>query len=144
MRIDPVTTADGGLGAVIRVLRAADLPTADIRSGSASFYRGRDDGRLVAVGGLEDCGRVCLLRSLAVPAIERDAGYGTAMVIELLDRASDRFDACYLLTTTATGFFERQGFEVIARAALPDSVRDTGQFGALCPTSATAMRRSHP
>ncbi|MFB6117269.1 arsenic resistance N-acetyltransferase ArsN2 [Halosegnis sp.] len=130
---------------VARLLDRADLPTADVEAGgSVTFYLGRADDRVVAVGGLEPCGEACLLRSVAVPAPERGNGYGTAMVTGLLDQAADRFETCYLLTTTANAFFARRGFETVNRETVPASVRETRQFADICPSSATVMRRSLP
>lgn len=140
--LDAIPATGDDLADVARLLRAAGLPTEDLRDAPATFYLGRTAGRIVAVGGIEDCGAAGLLRSVAVPPRERGEGYGAAMVDALVGRARGEYDALYLLTTDAAGFFADQGFERVARGSVPDPVSETAQFAALCPADATAMRRS--
>lgn len=129
------------LGRVARLCQRAGLPADDIHDATAAFYLAEADG-LVAVGGIEDCGSVGLLRSITVPEDKRGQGYGVAMVDALVERARGEYDALYLLTTTAESFFRERGFESVEREAVPDSIRETTQFADLCPTTATVMRRS--
>jgi len=46
----------------------------------------------------------------------------------------------YLLTETAPGFFERLGFERVARGTFPEEVRASWEFTSGCCDSATAMK----
>lgn len=126
---------------VARLLAETALPTDDLRTAPARFYLGRVGGESVAVGGIEDCGPVGLLRSVAVLPNHRGKGLGAAMVAALVDIAAADYEALYLLTTDAAGFFDAHGFDPVAREKLPESVRETRQFSELCPDDAVAMHR---
>ena len=45
----------------------------------------------------------------------------------------------FLLTTTASEYFARLGFQIIDRSEVPDEVKYTAQFSSICPTSAVVM-----
>ncbi|MEF8839993.1 MAG: hypothetical protein V5A18_10865 [Haloarculaceae archaeon] len=49
VRLEPATRAD--LDAVVTLLSANDLPIADVRSGTGSFYLAYEDDRRMGVGG---------------------------------------------------------------------------------------------
>lgn len=93
--------------------------------------------------GLEPVGRAGLLRSLVVHPDARGDGYGTALVrsIERYGRENG-IERLYLLTTTATPFFERLGYKQTSRAAVPEAIAETDEFSRLCPDSATCMQKS--
>jgi amino-acid N-acetyltransferase len=46
----------------------------------------------------------------------------------------------YLLTTTAAPFFEKLGFSVVDRTAVPPEVAAAPEFAAICPSTAIVMR----
>jgi amino-acid N-acetyltransferase len=46
----------------------------------------------------------------------------------------------YLLTTSASDYFPRFGFERIGREALPSSLQASEEMRGACPSSAAAMR----
>lgn len=140
-KIDVNRATDEDLDRIAQLCRDAGLPTDDLRSASATFYLGQDSG-LVAVGGIEDCGTVGLVRSVAVPETERGQGYGSAMVDTLVSRAREEYNALYLLTTGAADFFAGRGFERVTREEVPEEVRETAQFADICPANATVMRRT--
>jgi len=48
----------------------------------------------------------------------------------------------YLLTTTAERFFATRGYAGIERERVPDTVRASAEFSALCPASAVVMRKA--
>lgn len=134
--------ADGRLGLVERLLGAADLPSADVRSAPAEFYLAFVDGEVVGVGGLEGAGSAGLLRSVAVREPARGNGVGTAICDGLEATArEDGTETLYLLTTTAADFFAARGYTAVDRSAAPAPVRETTQFAELCPASATCMRK---
>ena len=82
-----------------------------------------------------------LLRSVAVVPNYRGHYIGQTLVDGLLQAAEHNgLTALYLLTTTADEYFERIGFERIARDNVPDEVKQTGQFSTICPDSAVVMR----
>ncbi|WP_210424902.1 arsenic resistance N-acetyltransferase ArsN2 [Halorussus halobius] len=122
------------------------LPYRDVRAKPDRFFVARadgldDEGSRVGIGGLETDGAVGLLRSVVVTEPNRGRGYGTALCDALEDRArTNGVETLYLLTTTATAFFRRRGYESVAREDAPASVRRTTEFAELCPESATCMR----
>lgn len=128
----------------VRALLARnDLPTADLAASPVELFEARAEGQRVGVGGLELYGTDALLRSVVVSPSMRGDGYGTATCDALESRASESgVETLYLLTTTASEFFERRGFEAVARNDVPVTVRDSAEFTDLCPDGATCMRRS--
>src|SRR5262245_60398521 len=92
---------------------------------------------------LKPYGSTALLRSLAVASSRRGHGVGQHLTRAALDLARERrVMAVYLLTTTAADFFGRHlGFRPIARAEVPDTVRQSVEFGSACPQGAQAMVR---
>jgi N-acetylglutamate synthase-like GNAT family acetyltransferase len=91
-------------------LKSADLPADDIDLPGRTFYEFRQDSETVAWGGFETHGTDGLLRSLVVVSTcrSKDVGVAVLRVMEAIaaDKGIARF---HLLTTTASGFFERQG-----------------------------------
>ncbi|MBK1967846.1 MULTISPECIES: arsenic resistance N-acetyltransferase ArsN2 [Brevundimonas] len=131
----PEPTAD-----LIAALEAAGLPTNDLHEPGRRFYRFEVDGRPIGYGGLEQIGLDGLIRSIVVIDSHRGAGHGSAILSLLETEAAGRKAAgLYLLTTTATAFFERHGYVVLPRSAAPTAIAASRQFSALCPTSATFM-----
>jgi amino-acid N-acetyltransferase len=119
-----------------------DLPTGDVGSGDAAFWVATQDGERVGCGGLELYENAGLLRSVAVDADHRGRGVGSELCDALETQARDGgVDALYLLTTTAAEFFAARGYERCERRDAPDSIRATTEFAALCPDSATCMRK---
>ena len=139
------TSAD--LPAIERLLVASGLPTEGVTEAIGGFVVAEDAGDaggIVGVVGLEACGdQYALLRSTAVAPEWRGTGLGRQLVEHAIARAqSAGLDAIYLLTTTAERYFPAFGFETTAREAVPDAVRATGEFRAMCPASATVMSRA--
>ena len=135
--------------AVERVLVASKLPTdgvAKILEARPGDFLVVDDqtraGELVAVAGLERCGRDAILRSVAVREEARSHGVGAALVERLVDDAAGSgVEALYLLTTTAEHYFPRFGFARIERDVVPAAVASTVEFTSACPASAVVMAR---
>lgn len=130
------------LAFVERMLAAAELPVADVRTGTTRFYAASLGGERVGVGGVERSGSDALLRSVAVVEERRGEGVGSTLCAELERRAAhDGIRALYLLTTTAADFFAKRGYGRVEREAVPQPLRETPQFASLCPDSAVAMRK---
>lgn len=142
--MQPVTPATGSdLPAIVELLAANGLPTADVQPGSApAFWVVRRDERVIGVVGLERFGTVGLLRSLAVSTEHRRMRLGVALIHALEAHASrSGLTSLVLLTETAAGFFERLDFHVVARGDVPAAVQMSTEFQALCPASAVCMIR---
>jgi amino-acid N-acetyltransferase len=123
-------------------LEEAGLPAADVETGGQEYLLLEEGGRLVGTIGLEVAGHDGLVRSLAVAPDRRGRGLAADLNRSALDLARARgVRALYLLTTTAEGYAARSGFERVPRAEIPPRIAALAQFRALCPSSATCMRR---
>jgi amino-acid N-acetyltransferase len=134
--------APGDYAGVVRLLEAADLPTAGLKWSLPDFLVAEERGRVVGAVGLEIYGDCALLRSAVVDAGRRGSGLGRDLVESLLERAGTRgVLEIYLLTTTAENFFPRFGFARISRDVVAAPVRASEEFRGACPDSAIAMRK---
>jgi len=132
----------GDFAGVVRLLEAADLPTAGLDRSLPDFLVAEESGRVVGAVGLEVYGDCALLRSAVVDADRRGTGVGVDLVESLLRRAATRgVREVYLLTTTAEHFFPRFGFTRIPRSDVAQAVRASEEFRGACPDTAIAMRR---
>ncbi|MCK9777585.1 arsenic resistance N-acetyltransferase ArsN2 [Pseudomonas syringae] len=124
-------------------LKSADLPADDIDLPGRTFFEFKLDRETVAWGGFETHGTDGLLRSLVVVSTYRSMGVGVEVlrVIEAIaaERGIARF---HLLTTTASGFFEQQGFKASPRGTEPPVISQTEQFKRLCPGTACYMHKA--
>ena len=128
--------------AIRELLTRADLPVADVSETSPiTFFVFEDDEHLVTgCVGLGVHGTAGLLRSLAVNPVARNAGIGHTLLSNVEEAAAlQRIEQLYLLTTTASDFFVRSGYEVADRGSAPKTIQGTSQFAELCPASATFM-----
>jgi amino-acid N-acetyltransferase len=134
--------APGDFAGVVRLLEAAELPTAGLEPTLPDFLVAEESGRVVGVVGLEVYGDCALMRSAAVDAGRRGSGLGIDLVESLLRRATMRgVREIYLLTTTAEHFFPRFGFLTIPRGEVAPAVRASEEFRGACPDTAIAMRK---
>ena len=129
------------LGGARALLAACDLMTDDVvPSPGRYFYGCRRGEKLVGVVGLEQAGRVALLRSLVVVPGARQSGIGKALTAHAEAVAATAGTAhLYLLTLDAVPYFSALGYRVEPRDSAPPAIRTTGQFSSLCPASATLM-----
>lgn len=133
------------IDAIRALLSAADLPTSDVLPASRIEFFVYEGSGSVPTGcvGLETYREVGLLRSLAVAPVDRHAGIGRALVRTVEAAATSRgLRGLYLLTTTATQFFLRNGYQLIERSSAPLEVRESTQFAQLCPVTAVCMGKS--
>lgn len=139
MNIEPIELTDE----VEALLVGEELPVSDLHSSDQlNFFGAIVGGRIVGAIGIERHGNVGLLRSLVVAKASRKMGCGQKLVAKAEAWAyEDGIKSLYLLTTTATRFFSRLGYEVVPRTQAPDSIASTAEFSALCPSSATFMHK---
>lgn len=144
--MEPITSASGDDRAEIaRLLDACSLPSSDIDPHLGRFFVARDEGRIVGCIGLQVEGGDGLLRSLAVVPERRGNGIARRLYAKLLGQARGLgVTQLYLLTTGAEPFFEMLGFRALAREDVPQSIRATDQFRALCPETARCLSRPVP
>jgi len=142
MQIRMADEAD--LSEIQSLLRANDLPVEDISTALIEGFLVAEgaSGSVIGIGGLEHLGSSVLLRSLAVAPQARGTGIARALVARLEDNArSCGQQDVWLMTTTAERFFERVGYERVSREDVPGEVRLCRQFAALCPSTASCMRK---
>ena len=122
-------------------LTKAGLPADDVEEPQPLFWRFESHQDIpVGFGGLEIYGSDALLRSVVTLPPLRQVGIGSAIVEILETEARARScRAIYLLTTSQAGFFAGLGYAPCARSEVPDAVRQSRQFTALCPSAANAM-----
>lgn len=119
------------------------LPVEGIESCLENFVIAEDkDGKWVGLAGLEVYGECGLLRSVAVDRRFRLQGHGRKLVDSVLTNArAQGVRMIYLLTETASSFFQRLGFEIVGRSDLDAAVRASPEFTGVCCESAVAMRK---
>ncbi|MDI3249024.1 arsenic resistance N-acetyltransferase ArsN2 [Pseudomonas sp. AL15] len=121
-------------------LKFADLPADDIDLPGRTFFEFTLDSETVAWGGFETHGTDGLLRSLVVVSTHRSKGVGVTVLRVIEAKAAEQGIArLHLLTTTASGFFEQQGYAANQRGSAPPLISQTEQFRGLCPGSACYM-----
>ena len=124
-------------------LKGAGLPADDVADPSRHFWRfSFADDIPAGFGGLEIHGTDALMRSITTLPPLRGRGFARAIVKALeAEAVMLKCDAVFVLTASAQTFFEKLGYAVIDRASAPASIRATTQFTALCPDTATVMRK---
>lgn len=125
---------------VLALLEAAGLPRQGLEASWGTTLVARRGGRTLGCAALELHGAAAVLRSVAVARAARGAGAGGALVDAAIELARGLgLGQIWLLTETAAPFFEGLGFAAAERGAAPVAVRESIEFTALCPASATAM-----
>jgi amino-acid N-acetyltransferase len=141
---DARPAAERDLPAIAELLASVGLPTADLAAHVENFVVHESGGSVVAVGGLEVCGRFALLRSVAVAPGLQGHGLGGQVCDRLEAIAKERgVSAIYLLTETAVAFFAKRGYVRVARDTAPLEIAATEEYSRLCPASAVLMRRDY-
>ncbi|MFN0248401.1 MAG: arsenic resistance N-acetyltransferase ArsN2 [Kofleriaceae bacterium] len=135
-----IQSVDHAATAVRLLLTASDLPADDIDDPAIALFGAFDGESLAGVVGLQQCGDIGLLRSLAVAPPYRDRGVARMLCEHVFENAH-AMSSLWLITTTAKDYFTRHAFEVVPREDVPEPVRRTAQFASLCPSSAHVMRR---
>ncbi|WP_454829050.1 arsenic resistance N-acetyltransferase ArsN2 [Pseudoxanthomonas wuyuanensis] len=133
------------LSASVEALLAENqLPISDLQDTSKiALFGCVSNTQVSGIVGLELYGHVALLRSLAVAGTARGNGLGDALVAYAERHAVQQgVGSIYLLTTTASGFFERHGYHPVAREDAPAAIARTSQFSNLCPSSSAFMVKS--
>ena len=134
------TAADAD--AIVTLVRDAQLAVPGVVEHLETFFVAERDRRAVGAIGLEVRGTDALLRSAVVSPEARGAGIGASLVTAVFDLARrEGVETMYLLTTSAQGYWARQGFAVVSRDVVPDAVKRSEEFIGACPASAAAMMR---
>lgn len=142
MEIRRLTTPD--LPRVKEILTGHKLPIDDLDAFCLEhFWVAEEKGELIGVAGIEIKGHIGFVRSLAIGEKHQGSGIGKRLygVVEENAQKNDVL-RLYLLTTTAASYFEKLGYEGITRDIAPIPIKNSSQFSALCPESATLMQKS--
>ncbi|MBI2893595.1 MAG: GNAT family N-acetyltransferase [Deltaproteobacteria bacterium] len=126
--------------AVSRLLADAGLPLPDGEDTPVRMMVARGGSAVVGCAGWERYGERALLRSVAVAPDARKRGVGRALVEAAIARSGAA--EVYLLTTGASDFFARLGFELCDRAAIPEDVASSREMRLGCCRDAVSMRRA--
>ena len=130
------------LPAMQRFLTGMKLPVSDLPADLSGFTLAFDDDELVGTAGMELLGRVGLLRSVAVAETHRSRQLGRRLFAAALDHAqANGAQEVFLITDSAAGYFEKNGFQRVERNEAPVEIAGTAQFAGLCPASAVVMKR---
>jgi arsenate reductase (glutaredoxin) len=130
-------------GGVIAALKKAGLPADDVEDPGRLFWRFETADTIpVGFGGLEIHRPHALLRSIVTLPPLRGRQYGRAIVAELeAEAAIAGCRTAWLLTTATADFFAELGYVRRQREDVPEVIRSTQQYAALCPASATVMMK---
>jgi amino-acid N-acetyltransferase len=141
MRIELATGTEGL--EIQAMLSKAGLPVEDLSTAPVRFWLARQGRSLAGAIGIERYGSAGLLRSLAVDPGHQGLGTGSALVqaLELAMRA-EGLETIVLLTQTAETFFAKRGYVPTLREQVPEPIRQTAEFRALCPATAVCMSKA--
>lgn len=140
MEIYPVT--QNAFSRALDLLKKNNLPTEDITD-TAKLFVMHEANEVTGVIGFESYGVDGLLRSLCVSESRRKSGMG-AELVDFIEKfaATQGVKNIYLLTTTASGFFQKRAYQQVERNNVPEAIQKTAEFTSLCPSGATVMRKS--
>lgn len=140
MTLSRISSDDPTLwSAFTAALAASNLPTEDLGAPDQHFFA-LDEA--AAFGGYMRAGEEILVRSVVVPENARGNGTGTAISNALLEHAkASGAKRAWLLTNSASGFFEGLGFARVDRSDAPPAIVGTPQFSGVCPASAALLRK---
>jgi amino-acid N-acetyltransferase len=137
MHIQPLTRTN--LPEAIQLLKQNNLPTEDITE-ATHLFAAEEEEQLVGTVGIELLNNLALLRSLCVDERFRSTGAGNALVTHIEQyAATNGVKKMYLLTTTADRYFSKKGYTIVTRSEVPDVVKGSSQFAAVCPSTAVVM-----
>jgi amino-acid N-acetyltransferase len=127
---------------VIELLEQNGLPSSDIDANKILYALLQNDA-IVGTGGVEYFGEHALIRSVSVTKNQRGNGLGSFITRELEENCKERgIYSVYLLTMTAKDFFSGEGYSVVDRDQVPQSIKNTSEFSSICPTSAVVMKKN--
>lgn len=128
---------------IVSLLQANHLPVDDLPVMLNNFFVAMDQGTVIGGIGMETHGQYGLLRSMVVHPDYRNKNIATTLVAWLEMKAIESgIVELYLLTETASGYFQKKGFDVIERSNVPAPVTQSSEFSHVCPVSAIIMKKS--
>ena len=128
---------------ITALLDENELPVKGVKESLGNFLVAVNlRGDVVGVAGFEQYGDSCLLRSVAVDKRFRGQGYGRVLTGTILEKARAKgVRKAYLLTDSASAYFEGLGFQPVGRENVDEPVKTSIEFVELCSESAVVMRK---
>lgn len=127
---------------VVLLLQSVGLPTEDLNSALPDFLLAFADEKLVGSAGVEINGTTGLMRSVAVSEDFRNYKIANRLIYDLTKQARLKgVKELYLITTTADGYFEKQGYTRVERGNVPAEITQSQQFSSICPSTAVVMKK---
>jgi len=130
---------------IVKLLSHAKLPAQDLTLEKLKHFlvAKAKNGSVMGTIGVELHQDVGLLRSLVVHPSYRGKGLGKRLTREVESIAQQKsIKTLFLLTTTATEFFPKLGYQVIQRNRAPASIAKTEEFKNICPVSAVCLLKN--
>lgn len=122
------------------LLSKSGLPHKDLDMDRHLLFGYYENENLIGTGGLEIYGSFGLLRSVCIGKNYHGKKLGTQIATHLIGKAKGlNLKGVYLLTETATGFFQKLGFKIIDRSLVTGEVKASAEFDQVCPTTAVCM-----
>lgn len=129
--------------AIVQLLQSEKLPVEDLPGSLDHFFVAMDNESVVAAIGLERYGDGGLLRSLVVENAYRNLHLASQLIKQLETAAAAiGINNMYLLTETAPAYFEKKGYQKIAREEVPVALQASSEFSHVCPVSAIVMKKA--
>ena len=128
---------------IISMLQAENLPVEDLPVVLDNFFVAMEGGKLVGAIGLELYGNYGLLRSMVVGKAHRNRNIASQLLQVLEQYAKDKgSNAIYLLTETASQYFERKNYRQVSREDVPNELQGSSEFSHVCPVTAVVMKKA--
>ena len=137
-----LTAARGSLKQeVISLLQQNKLPVSDLDD-TKNLFALLEGNLVIATAGLEFFHDCALLRSLSVRKDWQGKGLGKTITHQLEQICRERGIAdVYLLTETAEGFFNKEGYRVMDRMNAPLSIKNSSEFTTVCSSTGILMHK---
>ncbi|WP_276482293.1 arsenic resistance N-acetyltransferase ArsN2 [Paraflavitalea pollutisoli] len=128
---------------IVSLLLGENLPVDDLPVLLDNFFVAMDEEVPVGFIGMETYGQYGLLRSMVVHPDYRNKHIAAILVGRLEMKAHELgITELFLLTETASGYFQKKGFVIVDRNSVPEPITRSSEFAYVCPVSATVMRKS--
>lgn len=125
---------------ILELLKTNNLPTSDLTNGQRVFFVALLNKKTIGCVAIETYGDAGLLRSLAVNNDFRGRGIGQKLVAEVEAWGSNNgLQSLYLLTTTASIFFQKIGWSKTVRSSVPSIISLSSEFTSICPSTSVCM-----
>lgn len=132
------------LGAIKVLLAVCLLPSPQVFDGEDDYFVAESERGIIGVCGIERCGKnTALLRSLGVMPGYRKQRIGRRLMNRAMTHAQDAgIERLFVLTETATDYFQNNSFAALDKKSAPDELKASGRLSLHAPTSAMLLVRA--